>query len=194
MPTRLEDEIKKQLDESAPVDVDEGGQVIPSDRTITGADGTPINPVTGEATTRLKPQRWFAWYNDNPHRLLSEKKAMNIRFPHFQLVESPRGMTWTGHLRPKEAGTYRVALIYPHNFPYSPPNVWVISPKIDSPKHQFPDGSLCLMHPSDGTWQTNTTAVTLIAMTSTWLWCYGYHQRHCGCSKVPCDYWPGKEA
>ena len=28
-------------------------------------------------------------------------------------------------------------------------------------------------------------------MTSTWLWCYEYHQKHCGCSKIPCDSWPG---
>jgi len=194
MPTRLEDEIRRQLDESKPIEIDKEGRLIPSNNKSSGAGDSAINPVTGEPATRLKPQRWFSWFNDNPGRLLQEKQAMSMRFPNLYLAETSNGLTWTGYLHPEGIRSYRISLIYSSDFPYSPPKVWIIDPKVTSPKHQFGDGHLCLMHPSDGTWQTNTTAVTLIAMTATWLWCYEYHQRHCGCSQVPCKHWPGKEA
>jgi len=189
MPTRLEDEIKKQIDESRPIDVDRQGGVRTGDNSE-----SPVNPETGEPVTRVKKNRWYSWYHDNHKRLLAEKNAMMIRFPDFKLAETSTGLTWTGYLKPNGTNLYRIALIYPNNYPYSPPKVWVIEPKINAPKHQFSDGHLCLLHPNDNTWQTNTTAATIVAMASTWIWCYEYHQKICGCSKVPCVHWPGKEA
>ena len=194
MSTRLEDEIKRQLDEGRPVDVSEDGEILPPQSTVTGARGTPVNPLTGKPTTRLKPQRWYSGLEDNPGRLLLERKAMNERFPNFQLIETTKGLCWTGYLRPQGTKSYRVALYYSSNFPYSSPEVWIIEPKIEAPKHQLSDGHLCLMKSGDQTWQTNSTAATIMGITSTWLWCYEYHQRHCGCSSVPCSQWPGKEA
>lgn len=191
MPTRLEDDIKRQLDEGRPIDIDRQGGVRTRDNT--GPSESPVNPETGKPITRVKDTRWYSWYHDNHKRLLAEKNAMMIRFPDFILTETSQGLTWTGYLRPK-CTSYRIALIYPDNYPYSPPKVWIIEPKISAPKHQLSDGHLCLLHPSDNTWQTNTTAVTIVAMVSTWIWCYEYHQKYCGCSRVPCDYWPGKEA
>lgn len=188
MPTRLEDEIKRQLDESKPIDVDKDGNLRKGNDTE-----VPMNPETGEPVTRLKENRWFSWHHDNYKRLVAEKNAMSKRFPDFMLTETSQGLTWTGYLRPNST-YYRIALIYPDNYPYSPPKVWIIDPKINAPKHQFPDGHLCLLHPSDGTWQTNTTAATIAAMASTWLWCYEYHEKCCGCSNVPCGHWPGTEA
>jgi len=193
MPTRLEAEIKRQLDEGHPIDIDEHGEILLPNNNAMRGNGVSTNPVTGKPTTRLKPQRWSAWYEDNPGRILSEKQAMSKRFPHFQLVKTAEGLTWTGYLYPKGIGSYRIALSYPSDYPYSPPKVWIIEPKINAPKHQFSDGHLCLMEPSDGTWQTNTTAVTILAMATAWLWCNEYHQRHCGCSEIPCSKWPGNE-
>jgi hypothetical protein len=192
MPMRLEDEIKRQLDESGPIDIDTQGGIRVGDNA--DSSESPVNPETGDPVTRVKDRRWFSWYHDNPKRLLAENAAMMIRFPGFTLTEPPKGLTWTGYLKPKGTNRYRIALIYPDNYPYSPPKVWVIDPKINSPKHQNPDGHLCLLHPCDDTWQTNTTAATIVAMASTWIWCYEYHQKRCGCSKTPCNHWPGKEA
>lgn len=192
MPTRLEDEIKRQLDESRSIDVDGQGGVRTGNNA--GPLESPVNPETGEPVTRLKDNRWFSWYHDNHKRLLAEKNAMMIRFPDFKLAETSQGLTWTGYLKPRGTNRYRIALIYPDNYPHSPPKVWVIEPKINAPKHQMSDGHLCLLHPNDNTWQTNTTAVTIVAMASTWIWAYEYHQKKCGCSNVPCDHWPGKEA
>jgi len=194
MATRLEDEIKRQLDEGRPIDITENGEVIIPANPDGGSDDPPVNPATGEPVTRLKPQRWFSWYEDNPGRLLLEKHAMNRRFPAFQLLSTNEGLTWTGYLYPTGTQPYRIALTYPSDFPYSPPKIWVLDPVIRSPKHQFPDGSLCLMKSTDGTWQTNTSAVTVLAIASTWIWCYDYHERHCGCFSVPCSKWPGREA
>lgn len=194
MSRRLEDEIKRQLDEGKPIDILEEGEIVSGDDTIPSEDGGRMNPSSGESATRLKPQRWFAWYHDNPGRLLLEKRAMQMRFPYFTLFETQQGLAWKGYLRPEGTRSYQVALIYPSNFPYSHPSVWVLDPQINAPKHQLPGGELCLMHPNDNTWQTNTTGATLIAMASTWLWCYEYHEKHCGCSEVPCEHWPGEEA
>lgn len=186
---QLEDQIKREIDEKGIVDVDRDGFLRKGDK----SSESPINPETGQPVTRLKPTRWFGWYHSNHKRLLAERNAMMTRFPDFNLVETSKGLTWTGYLKPKGLYSYRIALIYPEDFPYSPPNVWIIEPKIKSPKHQRFDGHLCLLYTSDDTWQTNTTAVTIVAMTATWIWCYEYHQKYCGCSIVPCDYWPGKE-
>lgn len=187
------DDIAKQLSESKPVNITSEGEIVRQDDTIQSPQG-PVDRDSGQPVTRLKPQRWYSWYNSNPARLVEEENAMQSRFPNFQLHQLPAGLAWAGWLKPKSSATsYKVSLVYPDDFPYSPPKAFVIEPEVDSPKHQFRDGSLCLMYPGDGTWRTSTTAVQAIAMAAAWLFCYEYHQRTCGCSSVPCKYWPGEE-
>lgn len=189
MPERLQDQINNELNRKGIIDVDEKGFVRKGDK----SSETPINPETGNPVTRLIPSRWGAWYHDNNKRFLIEKYAMKERFPDFELIESVNGLTWTGPLTPKNADTYVIAVIYPEDFPYSSPNVWIIEPKIQSPKHQFPDGHICLLELGNETWETKTTAATIVALAAVWLWCYEYHQKYCGCNNVPCNYWPGIE-
>ena len=52
MPKRLEDDIKRQIDEGRPIDVDRHGDVRMGNNT--GPSELPVNPETGEAVTRLK--------------------------------------------------------------------------------------------------------------------------------------------
>ena len=94
--------------------------------------------------------------------------------------------------------TYRVVIEYPSNYPYKPPEAFVIQPEVKSLKHKYSNGSLCLMYPGDNTYTDKTTAVQTIAMVATWLFCYEYHTKYCpngiNCTKNPCPYWPGTEA
>jgi len=202
----LENEIAEQLSQGKPVRINKKGEIE-----IVDSHGKPITqhkPVKiskkgeivdsqGKPVTQLKAQTWYGWQSSNPGRLIQEKQAMNHRFPGFQLYNLQNGLTWIGYLSPKSSGSrsYKIAVVYPNDFPYSEPKVYTLSPKIRSPKHQYTDGSLCLMYPGDGTWNTNTTAVQIVAMTAAWLFCYEYHEKHCPtrCSEVPCKYWPGAE-
>ncbi len=192
-----EDEIVRQLDQSQPVQINPEGEIVPANETKIGPEGEVVDSEE-RPVTQLKPTRWCAWYDSNPGRLLQEQQAMATRFPAFSLFNLTQGLGWVGYLAPQgDSGqSYRVAIIYPEDYPYGPPKVFVIEPKVRSTKHQYGDDSLCLMYPGDRTWQTNTTTVQIASMAATWLFCYAYHEQHCPtkCSDVPCRYWPGAEA
>jgi hypothetical protein len=190
------EEIAKQLNQSKPINITTTGEIISAEQTEQTPSG-PVDRQSGQAVTELKPQRWYAWHDSNPLRLVKESEAMESRFPAFQLHHLPAGLTWVGSL-PRQNLTrgYKISIVYPEDFPARPPKVFILQPKVIAPKHQYSDGSLCLMYPGDGSWQTNTTAVQIVAMASAWLFCYEYHELHCPtrCSNVPCKNWPGAEA
>ncbi|MBZ5506118.1 MAG: hypothetical protein LAO78_11715 [Acidobacteriia bacterium] len=188
------DDIAKQLSESRPIHITSEGEIIRPEDTVETANGT-VERNTDQPVTQLKPQRWFAWYESHRRRLVDEKEAMEARFPSFQLHMTGAVVGWVGCLRPQNASSsYTISVVYPDDFPYAAPRVFAVDPEVSSPKHQYSDGSLCLMYPGDGTWKTNTTAVQIVTMAAAWFFCYEYHERHCGCDTVPCDYWPGEEA
>jgi len=190
------DEIARQLNESKPINITPTGEIIKPEETVQTSEG-PVDRNSGQPVTELKPQRWYSWFRSNPRRLVDEKEAMRNRFPDFQLHQLPAGMTWVGWLRPRNVSTsYKISIVYPDDFPSHAPKVFPIEPTVSAPKHQYGDGSLCLMYPGDGSWRTNTTAVQIVTMAAAWLFCYEYHERHCPtrCKTVPCKYWPGAEA
>jgi hypothetical protein len=197
-----EEEIRRQIDNSENVNINEEGEIIPASDVQQDASGRTRDRVTGEDTTRLKPNRWYfsQWYDSNPGRLLAEKKAMSVRFPSFELRKINNGLAWSGTVKPKgpNAKTYQIVIQYPSDYPYKPPQAFVIRPHVKSLKHKYSDDSLCLMYPGDNTYTDKTTAVQAVAMVATWLWCYEDHAKRCprgiNCTKDPCPYWPGPEA
>jgi hypothetical protein len=134
------------------------------------------------AQTHLQPAIWYSdlWYETNPGRLLLEKKAMEERFPQFQLVRDGDQLVWVGTLTSNRDNTYEIALYYPGDFPAAAPKVYPINPAITSWKdqrtgelqHQWNDGSLCLYNPDDRTVNTNTTAATVMAIAAAWFFAY----------------------
>lgn len=132
--------------------------------------------------SQLQRVRWHAptWYEVNPARLLLEKKAMETRFPQFQLVRDGAQLVWIGTLKSNRGNPYEIALYYPNHFPASPPSVFPINPAITvwkdeqtgSLKHQYSDGHLCLYYPGDRTFAQNTTAATVIAVAAAWFFAY----------------------
>lgn len=190
------DEIANQLNASQPIHITPQGETVRSNQVVDTPSG-PVDTQTGVGVTTLKPQRWYSWFESNPRRLINEQEAMRERYPAFRLHTLPSGITWVGWVRPQDTSfNYRISIVYPDDFPSRPPKVFSIDPQVSAPKHQYGDGSMCLMYPGDGSWRTNTTAVQIVAMASTWLFCNEYHDKHCPirCSTVPCKYWPGTEA
>lgn len=132
--------------------------------------------------TQLRPARWhnLPWYETNPGRLVLEKKAVETRFPEFQLVRDGNQLVWVGTLMSNRGKSYEIAIYYPDDFPASAPRVYPINPRITSWKnqqegllqHQWNDGSLCLYYPDDRTFHANSTAATVIAIAAAWFFSY----------------------
>jgi len=110
-----------------------------------------------------------------------EKRAMQARFPQFELRRDGIKLVWYGSLESdRRSKRYIIALYYPDDFPARPPKVFPLDPAITiyrNPRqgdmlHQFNDGSLCLFHPSDRFFEINTTAATIIATTAVWLFAF----------------------
>ncbi len=178
--------LREDLDREEPVYITDEGEIIEASETENRGD-QQINRDTRRPVTKLKPTRWYlAWYDANRERLVRENQAMQQRFPQFELKRVSKGLAWHGSLRTNNGNKYKVAVVYPSDFPYSSPTVYPIRPKISSGKHQYGDDSLCLFYPSDRTWQSNTTAATVVAWAATWLFCYESYKET--------GHWPGQAA
>jgi len=125
------------------------------------------------------------WYEHDPIRLVIEKKAMQERYPRFTLRKLDDGrLAWLGTLTSNTGNQYLIALLYPHNFPNSPPEVYPIDPAIEVVdvggrryKHQYADGHLCLYYPADRTFGANSTAATVVTVAAAWFFSYEYWLR-----------------
>ncbi len=148
---------------------------------------------------RLKPVTWYAWHDKMPTRLRQETEAMHSRFPDFKLTRGNDGkLGWVGKLKSNRGNSYRVLIDYPENFPHEEPRAFIIDPRFVC-QHMWKDGHLCLMYPDGGTWQTNTTCATIVAIVAAWIFSYENHQANCRrasgkpCMDPQCKHWPGKK-
>jgi hypothetical protein len=121
------------------------------------------------------------WYERESARLVLETRVMQTRFPGFVLKRDAEDrLMWVGPLKSNTGNIYQIALVYPETFPDEPPRVYPVEPeirifrdeKISTLQHQYSDSSLCLFHPNDRFFETNTTAATFIAKTAMWLAAY----------------------
>lgn len=134
--------------------------------------------------TVLKPSSWQSggapWHVSNPARLLVEKRAMAQKFPDFQLQRDNDQLVWVGSLTTNRNNSYQIAVYYPDTFPNLPPKIYPINPAITAwqnratgeLQHQYNDGSLCLFHPNDRSFERNTTAAALVIITAAWFFAY----------------------
>lgn len=178
--------LREDLDREETVYITAEGEIVEASQTESHGD-QQVERNTRQPVTKLKPTRWYlAWHDTNRARLVQEQKAMQQRFPKFELRRVSEGLAWYGTLCPNKGNYYEIAIVYPSDFPHSAPKVYPIRPKVSSGKHQYKDGSLCLFYPSDRTWQSNTTAATVVAWAATWLFCYESYEAT--------GHWPGRAA
>lgn len=119
----------------------------------------------------------------DPRRLILETNEMRQRFPQFTLIKLPNGRVgYKGTLRTRSHNNYEVLVIYPDNYPYEAPKVYLISPRVFT-KHQFRDCSICYYLPHE--WSPWYTVCTAIGWVAHWLHAYEHSQRT--------GHWPGRE-
>src|SRR5947209_4955607 len=99
------------------------------------------------------------WWGTREHitgRLQVEVKAMRDVFRDTFTLNVPKwgSLFWTGtvylNMKRVEVREHTLKIIYPQEFPYKPPKVYVIQPRIKSDLYQYDDGQLSLFNPSDG--------------------------------------------
>jgi hypothetical protein len=105
-------------------------------------------------------------------QIYREVALMRAHFPSFRNRIKHGVLTCHGTLQPTEQSPcYHVQLIYACG---SRPKIWVRQPKLreDAP-HRYPDKSLCLYHPDDESWSSDSgIAKTIVPWTAEWLYCY----------------------
>ena len=168
---------------------------IDADGTVVVADevelkNRELRTKDGKAVATIKPNIWYAkpkqWYRVRPPLLRQEKQVMRRLYPKFQVDTTSEGdCFWQGVVTTWGGKEYEVRLVYPAAFPYRPPKVFVVNPKIKRSRHIYPDGHLCLFHKEDNTWEPNTTAATAMSWASLWLHCYE--------AWLETGHWPRKE-
>ena len=178
--------LREDLNREDVVYITPEGEIVEESETVYSGS-RQVEQGTYKPVTKLKPTRWYlSWDETNRERLVQENQAMENRFPQFELRRVSGGLAWYGTLRTNKGNRYKIAVEYPSDFPYSAPKVYTIDPEISSDKHQYKDDSLCLFYPDDRTWQSNTTAATVVAWAAAWLFCYESYKAT--------GHWPGKAA
>lgn len=199
-------EIEEQLEDSEPVIVNEQGELeVPEE--ANADQGTqvkesrwfvdqlmPNTSNTAPAGTTVKSTIWSSgWWQDNPGRLVKEKRVMRQRFPDFEIRELDDNLAWKGTLTSNNYNDYEVAIKYPPRYPNpsKAPKAFIVDPRIEhtDTKHMWPDGHLCLFKPSDRdnrSWEKKSTAATVVSWTAAWIFAYERYQET--------GNWPGPEA
>src|SRR5687768_2160712 len=98
----------------------------------------------------------------------------------FRLERDGELLFWLGAVHINLVGLpekrHVVKIVYPGKYPSYPPEAYVVSPQVYSPKHQFEDGQLCLFNPKDGAgfgWNPSTsTASAVVTWAIEWLYTF----------------------
>ena len=140
-------------------------------------------------------KQWWGTSKRVSERLQLEVDLMRSTFDNtFRLERTPKQqLFWLGTVDINLAGlryrSHTLKIVYPVPYPNQPPEAYIISPEIYSPKHQFEDGQLCLFNPKDGVtygWNpSSSTAVTVASWAIEWIYAF-YTWR-------ATDKWPGVE-
>jgi hypothetical protein len=97
---------------------------------------------------------------------------MRRHFPGFAYRGARVGVAvWVGTLQPSDGSPeYLVEVRLPD---WGHPRVFVRRPAlVEGVEHVYVDGSLCLYHPADGTWDRGRPLSEVVALTAAWLWFY----------------------
>lgn len=83
------------------------------------------------------------WYERDKERFLLEIKLLKRHYPNAKTgIKSNSFLVYKKFLG--KFNDYLIKMIYPYNFPYSPPRAYVINPRIEKSPHQFTNAEPCL--------------------------------------------------
>lgn len=127
-------------------------------------------------------RQWWGTRKNVSPRLQAEANLMQKVFGKtFQLeFDPPNRLYWIGTVDINLTGiryrAHTLKVIYPHEYPQYPPESYIVSPHIYSPKHQFEDGQLCLYNPKDGItygWNpASGTAIDVAGWSIEWIYAF----------------------
>jgi len=116
------------------------------------------------------------WYREArwKARSLLEQALMRERFPQFILTRAAAGapLVWRGVLEPVAGSRFEVTATVPTNYPYAPPTLHVVKPRLrpDAPHVYY--GSLDLCVHKDNWQPMRGTVASVIPLASAWLVAY----------------------
>jgi len=86
------------------------------------------------------------------------------------MIKEREELLWTGLLKPIADLDleFEVVIVYPANYPYRPPTLWVLRPELEpNAPHTYVDGSLCVYAKN---WNPEIgTAASCVTLISAWL-------------------------
>ena len=125
---------------------------------------------------------WWGTRKNVSPRLRLEVELMRATYADtFKLVVPRTGLLhWVGvveiNMKGLKQRNHTIKLVYPKNYPSTPPEAYIVDPYIYSEKHQFEDGQLCLFNPKDGAtygWNPSTsTAITVASWAVQWIYAF----------------------
>jgi ubiquitin-protein ligase len=126
--------------------------------------------------------RKMTWYENNPRRLLIEKKALEQSFPQFQFFKYGSELGVRGYLSTSRGGSYSLEIWYPNGFPNEAPRAYVLSPPILDAPHKFGTSQICVHY---NEWRPQYTVAVMIGWAAHWLHSYEIWKST--------GRWPGRE-
>jgi hypothetical protein len=117
----------------------------------------------------------MAWYRERPERYDAEITLIRRWYPGARIAFEHGSLVVRINLRSRST-VYRIRLVYPKEFPYSRPRVYVTEPKIKGSPHVFNDGALCIYPDQEG---PQTSGKIILDLALKWLsayekWLKGY--------------------
>lgn len=88
------------------------------------------------------------WFKKIPQRLEVEVELIRKYYPGARVFLERSKLTVFFKFR-KRNGYYLAKLVYPDDFPWQQPKVWIIDPTIKKSPHQWRDKSLCIHGEND---------------------------------------------
>jgi hypothetical protein len=72
-----------------------------------------------------------------------------------------------------ESKSFKIGIEYVHDYPLSPPKVFIIDPELDPTEtpHMYIDGSMCYLK-ADEDWSNDYTSYEVAQMVKSWIYAY----------------------
>ena len=118
------------------------------------------------------------WYKKNPERLEVEIRLIKTHHQGARIFQE-RGRIAVFSKFHGRKSHYLAKLIYPDDFPWEQPKVWIIEPRIRKAPHRWRDRSICLHGEQDG---PRISGRIVLDRTNQWIKAY---EEWCDTSKWP---------